>query len=83
MISDIERVYGSDLSDSSQLDILNLKSRVSLAEGKTDEAKGYLESIIEVEPMNGDALLTLASLYWQQKDYASKMTCQLLARSAE
>jgi len=71
VVADVERIYAGDLSESNRIELLNLKSRMSLAQGKTDEAREYLQEIIDVEPMNGDALVTLANLYWQLNDYAS------------
>lgn len=60
-----------DPDSSAVLELLNLKSRIALYEGDAPEARNLLEQIIKEDPMNGDALMTLATLFQDEGDIES------------
>ncbi len=61
----------SDLSAASpdeQLDVLTLQARVALAQGNSDEAFAILEEVVDRDPLNGEAQLTLGDFYRERGD---------------
>lgn len=57
------------LMESSQSDLLNLRAEMALGQGQSSEAARILEEVIELEPMNGNALLLLGNYYFREGDY--------------
>ncbi|MFO7723945.1 MAG: tetratricopeptide repeat protein, partial [Oceanipulchritudo sp.] len=57
-----EALEGS-LPEDQELRALNLEAQLALAEGRRDEAAGLLRSIIERDPLNGAALISLGDYY--------------------
>ncbi|MGB0370118.1 MAG: tetratricopeptide repeat protein [Opitutales bacterium] len=49
-----------DLSSTEKIEILNLKSKLYLNTGRTDEAAKILQQLIDRDPNNGEALILLA-----------------------
>ncbi|TVR46841.1 MAG: hypothetical protein EA425_16770, partial [Puniceicoccaceae bacterium] len=57
------RTSHPDLEDRQELELLNLEAEIALAEGNEEEAAEILERIVDRDPMNGRALLTLGNYY--------------------
>jgi tetratricopeptide (TPR) repeat protein len=66
LIDQIQAVKGGQLSQQQQKDMLKLRARIALARGAGDKQAKVLERIIEIDPMDGEALMLLG------KHYASK-----------
>lgn len=62
----IEMVYGDRLADDVRTELLRLRSRVALAEGATDEQVRILEEIVDVNPLDGDAIVQLGLYHERQ-----------------
>ncbi|TVR55138.1 MAG: hypothetical protein EA425_00860 [Puniceicoccaceae bacterium] len=58
-----------DLEDRQELELLNLEAEIALAEGNEEEAAEILERIVDRDPMNGRALLTLGNYYAGQEEF--------------
>lgn len=63
-----EARFGTVLKQEQQLALLNLTAEVELGAHNDARAAETLERIIEVDPMNGRALLLLARFYWKEGD---------------
>lgn len=61
--------FGSEIGEEHRLSLLNLKAEIELGANDSDSAAKTLEEIIEVDPMNGRAILLLAKHSWKKKDY--------------
>jgi len=59
----IRETFDAELTDAEELRALNLEAQVALSEGRREEAAGLLESIIERDPLNGSALISLGDYY--------------------
>lgn len=57
-----------DLTPDQELDLLTLQARAALALGKTDVAFEVLQVVVERDPMNGEAQLTLGDFYKNKGD---------------
>ena len=55
--------HKNDLDESSLKELLKLQARVAVAEGGGEEAVGILEQVVEVDPLDGEALILLAQHY--------------------
>jgi tetratricopeptide (TPR) repeat protein len=64
----IDTSYKVSKTDEQQMDILTIRSNVNIAQGKGEEAAKDLKQILERDPLNGDALNTLASFYCELID---------------
>lgn len=67
-ISMAEDTFAEDMGEDEELEILNLKAQLALAKGDSDKAAEVLEKVIRQDPMNGNALLLLASYNERQGD---------------
>lgn len=70
LIVKMETVLGSDLAEGEELSFLNLKARLALSVDDKAKAGEYLEQVVDRDPMNGNALLTLADLEKSKGDIA-------------
>lgn len=68
-IDDIMANMEAQLTDNQKMELFNLQSEIYLATGEEAKAAETLESILEVDPMNGPALLNLAEYFWRNKEY--------------
>lgn len=59
LVEKIEKMKGSDLNNNDRKDLLKLKARVAVAEGAGQEEVKVLEQIVELDPMDGEALILL------------------------
>ncbi|EDY83108.1 tetratricopeptide repeat domain protein [Verrucomicrobiia bacterium DG1235] len=60
---------GSSIEEEQRLALLNLKAEVELGLNNSDAAALTLEEIIEVDPMNGRAILLLAKHSWKKQEF--------------
>jgi Flp pilus assembly protein TadD len=63
LIEDVEEHAGNLLTDDERRELLKLESRIAVAEGEGGEAARVLEEIIELDPLDGEALMLLAEHY--------------------
>lgn len=59
LIEGIERLAGDSLNTSAHVELLKVRARLALAEGASDEEARILEQVVELDPLDGDALLLL------------------------
>ncbi|MCC5022320.1 MAG: hypothetical protein J6386_05770 [Candidatus Synoicihabitans palmerolidicus] len=62
-LSDLDTVVTAKYSPADQLSVLNLEAQSDLAQGRTDSAAAKLTKVVEVDPLNGKALLLLADYH--------------------
>ncbi len=67
-LTSLENEKMSELSEADKLEVLNLKASTALGQGKSDEAAGILEKVVERDPLNGRALLLIAEYHWKNND---------------
>ena len=67
-IQKTSKYLGDDISKEDKLNLYNLEAEVALATQQDDKAAGLLEKVIELDPMNGRAILQLARYYNDSKD---------------
>lgn len=70
LLNKAESTLGDSLPEKEQLELLNLKARVALAQEDRAKAAELLEEIVRRDPMNGRALLTLADFHSKDGDLA-------------
>lgn len=68
-INSFETRFSESLSDSERLKVLNLKAEVALAENRESDAMELLQQVVRRDPLNGNALLLIASYHWRQNAY--------------
>jgi tetratricopeptide (TPR) repeat protein len=59
LVDRIESVYATALSDDDRVAVLKLRARLAVAEGAGEEEVKVLEQIVELDPLDGEALLLL------------------------
>ena len=59
MIERIDALYGSQLDQNDETDILKLRRRIAAAEGSGEEEIKVLEQIVSLDPLDGEALILL------------------------
>jgi len=59
LVERINVVYGQQLKPEDRKEILKIRSRLAVAEGAGDEEARVLEEIVQLDPMDGDALILL------------------------
>ena len=60
----------ASLSPSRQTTLLTLEARAALGLDQRDRAFGLLQEVVALDPLNGEAQLTLGDFYREQDDYA-------------
>jgi len=63
LIANIKKIAGDRLNKEQTKDLLKTESRIALAEGADEEAVKVLKETIEIDPLDGDALLLLGQHY--------------------
>jgi tetratricopeptide (TPR) repeat protein len=71
LISEIKKVAADRLSPEQKKDLLKTESRIALAEGADEEAAKVLQEVVEMDPLDGDALLLLGQ-HFQRYDEPEK-----------
>lgn len=59
LIERIEKMHGAHLGQVDKKDLLKLRARIAVAEGKGEEEVAVLEEIVELDPLDGEALILL------------------------
>ncbi len=59
LVENIERNYGAGLDAEDRKALLKLRARIAVAEGAGDEEARVLEEIVELDPLDGEALILL------------------------
>ncbi len=70
LLSKLESAMSSELSDKQELSVLNVKARLAMQEDDTDGAAGFLAKMVEKDPLDGGALLSLSELEKKRGDLA-------------
>ncbi len=63
MISQINSMFGSRIEDEDKKELLKIEARLAVAEGNAKEEVNVLEQIVEIDPLDGEALLLLGQYY--------------------
>jgi tetratricopeptide (TPR) repeat protein len=63
VIDIVENKYQGDLTEDQTMDVLTMRSNIQIAQGQGAEAAKTLQKILERQPLNGNALTTLANYY--------------------
>lgn len=66
MIDQLRTNIGDQLSDTQDLELLNMSAKIARAEGDTDTAIATLTQIVERDVLNGEAIIELANNYADQ-----------------
>ncbi len=69
-LQDIEKTFGQGYTPSDEREIRMLKAEVCLATGKRKDAEKILEELVQMQPLDGEALLLSAKLAAENLDYA-------------
>ncbi len=59
LIAELQKLRGDSLNDKQRLGLLRMQSRIALAEGAGEREAEVLREIIEIEPLDGQALILL------------------------
>jgi len=66
MLADrIQRVKGEQLAESDRKELLKLRARIAVARGASEKQAQVLERIVEIDPLDGEALMLLGKHYAQ------------------
>lgn len=68
LLDAIDRMKGDALDSDIRRDLLMIRARMSIAQDKGDESAEILERIIEIDPLDGDALILLGNHYKSKGD---------------
>lgn len=63
VIEAIESQYGDSLTTENEIDLLSLRSEINISLGKGEEAAENLEALLQRDPFNARALLSLGRFY--------------------
>jgi tetratricopeptide (TPR) repeat protein len=95
LIQRIEALRGETLDPNDHKDLLKLRARIAVAEGASEEEVKVLEEIVELDPLDGEALILLgqhkaragrteeAELYYERAANLEKYRADALIRHAE
>jgi tetratricopeptide (TPR) repeat protein len=59
LIESIEQIHGEHLESRNRKELLKLRARLAVAEGAGKEEVSVLEKIVEIDPLDGEALILL------------------------
>ncbi len=95
LVESIQRTHGDRLSEEARKELLKLEARVALVEDKSEEHARTLKEIIELDPLDGEALISLgqyhadtgdpdqAIFYFQQAAAIEEFEADALLRHAQ
>ncbi len=85
LIQRIEVVFVDQLSDDVRKDLLRIQARMKLAEGGegSEEAAAILERLVQLDPLDGDALIQLGQHYGRKAEAAADRAAKLAADKKE
>ena len=66
LIHHIEKRFGDRLEEQTRKDLLKLQARIAVAEGAGDEEARVLKEIVDLDPLDGEALILLGQYYRRQ-----------------
>jgi tetratricopeptide (TPR) repeat protein len=66
LIHHIEKRFGDGLDEQTRKDLLKLQARIAVAEGAGDEEARVLKQIVDLDPLDGEALILLGQYYRRQ-----------------
>ncbi|MBC2606503.1 tetratricopeptide repeat protein [Pelagicoccus albus] len=70
LLSKLESTLGDKLTSAQESSLLNVKARIAMSEDDIDGAAGFLATLVEKDPLNGGALLSLSELEKKRGDMA-------------
>ena len=59
LVDAIDHAYGAKLDDAARKDLLKLRARIALATGAGEEEARVLAQVVELDPLDGEALILL------------------------
>ncbi|MGF1572421.1 MAG: tetratricopeptide repeat protein [Sumerlaeia bacterium] len=68
LVEKIESLFSGNLEVNDRKDLLKLRSRLAVADGSADEEARVLEEIIELDPLDGEALILLGQYHNRKGD---------------
>lgn len=68
LLAGIESILGERLAAADRKELLRLRARVALAEGAGADEAQTLEEIVDLDPLDGDALIKLGQYYFRGGD---------------
>lgn len=68
LLAGIERVHGARLEGAERKDLLRLRARLAVAAGAGDEEARALAEIVELDPLDGEALILLGQHAFRAED---------------
>jgi tetratricopeptide (TPR) repeat protein len=68
LIQRIEEMHGAQLGQVDRKDLLKLRARIAVAEGQGDEEVRVLKEIVELDPLDGEALILLGQHAFRAND---------------
>ncbi len=68
-LQEIQDYFDNELSNSNQIELEIRNARVLLATGQRDDAGEALRRVVDADPGNGQALLSLAQFYRAEQDF--------------
>ncbi len=63
LIGAIDQRFGSTLEKSAQKDLLKIRARIAVAQGKGEDEVAVLQRIVELDPLDGEALILLGKYH--------------------
>lgn len=75
LVDGIERTFGARLDDAGRKDLLKLRARLAVAAGAGEEEAQVLEQIVQLDPLDGDALILLGQ-YHQRRGEVERAVLQ-------
>lgn len=82
-LENIASTYGSNLASDDELTLLTLKAANALAQNEKESAMGMLSQVVAKDPLNGNALLTLGSYYYNEEEYIKSLDYYSRAEKVE
>ncbi len=68
LIEKLDKVFNGNISDDLNKDILKLRARLAVASGAAEEEVKVLEQIVQIDPLDGEALILLGQNYQRNGD---------------
>lgn len=59
IIENIQKIYGDNVPTEDKKDLLKIKARIAVADGSGEEEATVLKEIVELDPLDGEALILL------------------------
>lgn len=68
MISEVDRIMGDDIDEKQKSEWLKVRARVAVSEGSTGDEIKVLKQIVELDPLDGEALILLGKASAREQD---------------